>query len=544
MRTSGDSTLVTESLAKKLLKLFCEEIPKQYIIIDGLDECRPAERQGLLDILTVIVKNCDGKSNLGKPRLLIVSQKLGDIEKSLGEANTMEFTRGDNREDIENFVIQRSDELKAKFDLELELNRQINEFTLEYAHGLYLIDVLFVPKVWLLTSDRYNRILKRIRGHGQNNKKWELTRRLLGWLVAAKRSLKMYELQAIICMNLEQSTMEYDEKKLRNHITDCCGALVQLVGDSRIELYLTFDCFGTGISEEKLTKDIKDGYLSFQDYAVSRWFHHLQTMIEKCGEFLDETTAGRILEDLLRALDDFMTRYLDDIHLDEEEDKHWIDQAGTDCRNFKDPDLKDYLVPLWAHVYKQQQNPDAKKREKIGIQELCYAVERNRKLMEQIAVKKESLERHQAFYGRKHFKCERLSCPYFHEGFENNKDRDKHTRRHDRPFQCVIETCDQSTFGFASNKQLEKHMRSYHPETCDPATRPVEFALLNQLRIEGTRFVCTICGKNFTRKINLKGHMDSHNGNKPHECPECGKAFTRKNDMVRHQKIHSKYHGT
>lgn len=87
-------------------------------------------------------------------------------------------------------------------------------------------------------------------------------------------------------------------------------------------------------------------------------------------------------------------------------------------------------------------------------------------------------------------------------------------------------------------------MRSYHPETCDPAIRPVQSVLLNQRKIEGTKFVCTICGKNFTRKINLMGHMDSHNVNKPYECPECGKAFTRKNDMVRQQKIHSKYHGT
>lgn len=76
---------------------------------------------------------------------------------------------------------------------------------------------------------------------------------------------------------------------------------------------------------------------------------------------------------------------------------------------------------------------------------------------------KRSLARYQAFYGRNYFKCERLSCPYFHEGFENSKDRDKHTKRHERPFQCVIETCDQSTFGFASNKQLEKQYEKLSP---------------------------------------------------------------------------------
>lgn len=310
--------------------------------------------------------------------------------------------------------------------------------------------------------------------------------------------------------------------------------------------YLTFDCFGMDIPGEQLQEEIRHGYLSFQDYAVSRWFHHLQTMIEKCGDFLAGSAAYEILKNLHRALDDFRMRFLEDIRPDEERDEKWVQQARDDCNSFMDPDLREYLTDLWAHVCKHQQSPNTRELDNIGIAELAAAVERNRRLMEEIKESTGSRMQDQLekYYGRNHFKCERVTCPYFHEGFENSKDRDKHMKRHDRPFQCVMENCNQSTFGFSTNKQLEKHMRSYHPETCDLATLPAQFALLNQRKIEGTKWNCTICGKNFTRKINLKGHMDSHNGNKPFECPECGKAFTRKNDMVRHQKIHSKYHGT
>lgn len=308
--------------------------------------------------------------------------------------------------------------------------------------------------------------------------------------------------------------------------------------------YLTFDCFEMNIPDEQVWQYIAEGYLSFQDYAASRWFHHLQTMTERCGDFLFGTAAGRIPGELYRALEDFRLNVLDDNCLEEEENKKWLHQAEEKCSSFRDPDLKYYLVQLLAYVYKTQQNPVAKEREKIGIPKLASAVKRNRDFMEQIGQDKQSLMKHQDYYGRNHFKCEWLSCPYFHEGFENSKDRDKHTERHDRPFQCVVETCDQATFGFSSNRQLEKHMRTYHPETCDLSTLPAQFAVLNRRKIEGAEFVCTICGKNFTRNINLKSHIDNHNGNKPHACPECGKAFTRKNDMVRHQKIHSKYHGT
>ncbi|KAI0792537.1 hypothetical protein C8Q75DRAFT_804908 [Abortiporus biennis] len=50
---------------------------------------------------------------------------------------------------------------------------------------------------------------------------------------------------------------------------------------------------------------------------------------------------------------------------------------------------------------------------------------------------------------------------------------------------------------------------------------------------------CELCHNQFTRKSNLKAHMETHNPNrvKPHKCPHdsCqGKAFTRSHDLKRH----------
>lgn len=136
MNRSRDSTLVTETLMEKLLKVFCETIPKQYIVVDGLDECLPAERQNLMKILKGIVRTCDEKWHLGKPRLLIVSQNLGDIQRSLAEASSMELRRNDNWLDIKQFVYKSAEELTSRFGLEMELARQIKEFTLDFSCGL------------------------------------------------------------------------------------------------------------------------------------------------------------------------------------------------------------------------------------------------------------------------------------------------------------------------------------------------------------------------------------------------------------------------
>lgn len=72
------------------------------------------------------------------------------------------------------------------------------------------------------------------------------------------------------------------------------------------------------------------------------------------------------------------------------------------------------------------------------------------------------------------------------------------------------------------------------------------------------RHICAICGKEFTRRYNLKGHERAHRGERPFSCHLCDKGvgvsssfssgifaylflsfqFTRQNDLKRHMKIH------
>lgn len=39
----------------------------------------------------------------------------------------------------------------------------------------------------------------------------------------------------------------------------------------------------------------------------------------------------------------------------------------------------------------------------------------------------------------------------------------------------------------------------------------------------GRRFMCDICGKTFTQKVNMQQHVKQHTGDKPHGCDKCGK---------------------
>ncbi|KAJ7126714.1 hypothetical protein C8R44DRAFT_616997 [Mycena epipterygia] len=58
-------------------------------------------------------------------------------------------------------------------------------------------------------------------------------------------------------------------------------------------------------------------------------------------------------------------------------------------------------------------------------------------------------------------------------------------------------------------------------------------------------FICPVpgCGSTFTRSFNLKGHIRSHNEEKPFLCkwPGCGKGFAREHDCKRHEQLHANY---
>lgn len=85
-----------------------------------------------------------------------------------------------------------------------------------------------------LTLPSYERILARIATIPSANER-AIAQKLLGWMVCAKRPFKWHEIQAAISTGTVDQKMHFD-KRLRIHVRDLCGSLIDVLPGDRVEL--------------------------------------------------------------------------------------------------------------------------------------------------------------------------------------------------------------------------------------------------------------------------------------------------------------------
>jgi hypothetical protein len=107
---SGDASLRSLHVAKKLLEDCCSIVPKLFLIVDGLDECEAAERKEALECLTRLAGGCNA-NDPGKLRILVVSQFYPDIQRALQSSGAIklapkivQISETDNEKDIKIYV--------------------------------------------------------------------------------------------------------------------------------------------------------------------------------------------------------------------------------------------------------------------------------------------------------------------------------------------------------------------------------------------------------------------------------------------------------
>ncbi|KAH8689020.1 putative zinc finger protein [Talaromyces proteolyticus] len=587
-RMTQSNTPVLSGLptAESILKVFCEIIPHLYVVIDGIDECESREqRKQLFDTFSKSVLKYDGATT-GRHRVLWFSQpQTEDIKKafSTNEKCTLSLTARHNEKDIQKYCQLRAREL-LKFDFSPDTLKRVLEMISSRADGMFLFAklvmnnlakqptrALFFEEITAARlptklNEAYSRILQRLK-RDLGESQFRYTQLLLGWMVCSKRPLKWTEIQAAVSVDLEpwNGLEELDVgRRLNDGVEELCGSLVQVLKGNRVELvhstarsfileqnelviaaaecdltlrclrYLTLNIFQPDIQDEQLRLYALRGDFAFQDYAISTWFMHIKSIVEKQPVVIEEglvsPSYGLGLAKISHQLHRFLKFYEEGFP-----EEGIIDQAVWDCESFSQYEFYPYLVRIWNHICLQQAD-DVATRNNVSISLLKNTLARNRNLLESLTA--EAGVELGKVYGDRLFRCPKVLCFYFHEGFTNGQARKDHVDCHDRPFHCLVENCVAGGMGFKSNNALEKHVKNFHPEKCDLGE---SFSTLTRsLSQTAAKFPCPNCHKSFVRRGILKDHMRSHTGEKPFECSQCTKAFSRRYDRNRHEKIHDK----
>ena len=394
-----------------------------------------------------------------------------------------------------------------------------------------------------------------------------IARRLLGWVVCAKRPLKWHEIQGAVSIDLKEESVEFDARRLRVNARELCGSLLQIQPGDRVDLvhrtarmwvscrerrsiclinssyltqenhvqvtevekemallcmhYLVFECFGHDLSSEELSEYILDGSFAFQEYAALHWIDHLESM--SSNDLLS-------LEDLSFIIDDYTTKY----GQYDREQEVFLQPAMLDPESSSSSSLP----AITRAMVKQTRTTRTNDEGLNALGTLGDIMGKVRIGMEQLAgtLSSDDLAKEmETYYGRNWFKCPKHPCFYFHEGFSSAKLRDRHVERHERPFCCTEAGCFRVQIGFSSEKELKKHTSITHP---DPGALSWKFFKVKEPKPRRS-FQCTLCVRKFTRSTSLRQHIRTHTGEMPYSCSVCGKAFARPMNCKRHEMLHS-----
>lgn len=299
--------------------------------------------------------------------------------------------------------------------------------------------------------------------------------------------------------------------------------------------YLAFPEVDKERSDDDIAADLRRGIYAFYDYASACWAVHLQAGISSSDQ-------GDRFSLLLETLEPFI-------------ELHWSStpkslkvsakvQASLYLVNAKAPPEFYNRISQAVEWSRKQLGPHCVGPTEDEALDLWQVTRKIRSVLEDLHIRslpETEVQILRQFYGSNWFKCPRISCHYYHQGFSTADKRKNHVDRHERPFLCVFDGCQMKLFGCPTEDELKKHVLNWHgidafdgkeypapPKSQGPSTAK-----------NPATFRCPSCpNKWFTRKANLDSHLRTHNNIRPYNCGVCGETFTRKSDCDRHEKGH------
>ena len=211
--------------------------------------------------------------------------------------------------------------------------------------------------------------------------------------------------------------------------------------------YLNFGCFDANLTDPEIQQFCRQGYYSFEDYAVAHWLDHVESSTIQLLP-----PEANSLNCLKNGLELFLMKH-------GSESPPAVSVSATQgFQSIRECNFTKRLDDL-AHLAHQRQSNEQHL-------DLETQLQRRRLIYENVVANtnvigeasQDSLLPDKA--GR--FKCPKIWCQFFSEGFQQAERRDKHVDQHERPFRCSFEECLYTQLGFGTEKELKRHEKT-HP---------------------------------------------------------------------------------
>ncbi|XXG96436.1 hypothetical protein Hte_002719 [Hypoxylon texense] len=602
-KNSTTAVLDTHAAIEDLLEVALLNCPSVYIVIDGIDECRRGERKNITTWFRKLVENLQ-PPNQDRVRCLFVSQHDGIASKDFRDLTSLKVDSKDNENDIKVYSAAKAAKIQARFSVSNDTRNRIASKIHTAANGMFLLAKLISANLIQQTcvadveaEIEDDRIPTKLNEALLDQAEKVASETLLRWLVCAKRTLNWREIQAAKSLfnirtqsvvDIDTQSVNVEDQRFSVDSKDLCGSLVEIRDDGRVEFvhttakffmaseqhevdvsqgdillaslaigYLNMEGFRSGT--ENIDSLILNGYYGLMDYAVPYWVRHMEEGVDAVQE--DNT----ILNELAESVEAFLQ-----FHYTSPTKPFPISQGNSKrLRFFQNYPFHADLQQAVASARKELTFLGEIKRAEIAL-DLGDVVKNIRSTMEETyasAAQTPTAATIEKMYGKNIFKCPRLSCRYFHIGFETAERRDQHIDKHVRPYRCIISGCFNSTIGFVTEKELEKHIKETHgspnnedvdypddgeiarsrktemritEENVDPEVRVErsEPVPRPQKRPRISEFPCPHCERVFKKKYNLESHLTTHSDIRPHTCSECSSSFARLHDLNRHKRTH------
>ena len=216
------------------------------------------------------------------------------------------------------------------------------------------------------------------------------------------------------------------------------------------------DWFDYGLAEQPMQEFIKTGHYSFAEYAIVYWAEHLLSAMTSVDVPSLELLAVAIRGFLKAHFSPTVSKQTIPKPIEKTIDKYQTYEFHND--------LGQAIALLEA---RKLSNPN--KENVINNLSLEETLSRIRSLMESMCISGGNKESLLKIYGTNIFKCPRIDCKGFFDGFLERDECQQHQKRHDRQFYCTFEGCVAAKSGFTSSRELERHFERLHGSSGTPS---------------------------------------------------------------------------